>query len=176
MGYKKMKRPVDLRAKTATDLKFDVAISTGTLTVPTLSATGSVSSPTVTSTGVHTLSSINRANGITTSTAASTAVSTRGVYAVSATSTGNGDQHLYTLALPSSGDELIIVVHSAAASSFNFKFNSTGAPFGSLALTTDLTQAALTGVAGSLLHLVAPTTARWYVLSQSGVTLSSATG
>ena len=114
--------------------------------------------------------------GITNSTAASTAMATRGVVALSATSTTNGSQHLYTITDPTSGEELIVSVLSAAASSFTFKLNSLTATFGDMPNSTDLIQASFPGVVGSHVHLVGYSTARWLVLGNTNITLSSATG
>lgn len=113
--------------------------------------------------------------GLTASTAASTSVSTRGVLAVSATSTTNGSQHLYTITAPTSGEELIISMQSAAASSFTFKFNVESVTFGTMPNTTSLTQVSFPGVVGSFVHLVGYSTARWLVLGNVNATFSSST-
>lgn len=112
----------------------------------------------------------------TLSTAASTSITARGVYGVSATSTTNGAQALNTITAPASGRELRIFVNSAAASSFTFKFNALTGNFGTLPGTTELTQIQLAGVVGNGVHLLGLSTSRWALLEHTNATLSSATG
>lgn len=149
-----------------------VATSVGGMTV-----TPSVAAQTVSfANTAHVSANTYKRTGIVQSTAASTAYATRGVVGLVSTSTTNGAQHLYTITDPTSGEELIISILSAAASSFTFKLNTLTATFGTLPGTTSLTQASLPGVVGGHVHLVGYSTSRWLVLGNTNVTLSSATG
>lgn len=162
MGYRKEKRPIDARTKGATDFKFDVATSTGTLTVPTISSTASLS-------GLQ-----YKRNNITTATSASTAFTTRGLVALETTST-TADLNLI-LSVPTAGEELTFTIKSVATSSFGYTINAstaTAVDFGPLTTATPQIRATLS-VQGALLSLVALSTARWLVTGQSGVVFSTA--
>jgi len=162
MGYRKEKRPIDARTTADTDLKFDVATSTGSLTVPTLTSTGSVTSLTY------------KRTGITDSTAGSTAFTTRGLVAVTSTSTSAANN--YILSLPTAGEEVTFVMNPGG-STFGVTINAstaTLANFGAVTASTAQIRATIEGTLGNHLSLVALSTARWLVTAASGVTFSTA--
>lgn len=188
MGFKKFKRPIDARTRgggsTSIDIKFDVASSTGSLTIPTITSTGSIAAEAMTSTGTITAEAFAstskvtapqfRRTGITTTTGASTALATRGLHVLNTTST-SADLNLI-LSLPVLGDELQLVIGAVATSSWGFTINAstaTLADFGSLTTATPQIRATMSTL-GAQLHLVGLSSARWAVVGQSGITFSTA--
>lgn len=163
MGKIKFKRPIDARTKGATDLYFDVATSTGSMTVPTISSTASVTSVQY------------KRTGITQSTAASTALSARGIIEIGTSSTTAAANYILT-PITTVGEEITVVL-ALNGSTFGASVNAstaTIATFGAVAATTGQIRIAMTGVLGNSFSAVAISTSRWLVTNQINCTFSTA--
>jgi hypothetical protein len=173
MGYEYHKRPGDYRTKAATDLKFDVGLSTGSLTVPTLTSTTLITAPAITSTASVTTVQYKR-TGITQSTAASTALTARGVVELGTSSTTAAGN--WILSVPTAGEEMTLVV-KLNGSTFGVSVNAstaTAVTFGAVAATTGQIRMVMPGILGTAATLVALSSAQWLVTSHNGCSFSTA--
>lgn len=162
MGKQYNKRPIDARTKGATDFYFDVATSTGSATIPTISSTASVSALQY------------KRNGITTSTAASTAVTTRGVIELGTSSTTAAAN--YILSVPAAAGEELTLVVKLHGSTFGVTVNASTATlvtFGAVAATTDQIRMTMPGILGTAAQLISLSTARWLVTNHNGCSFST---
>lgn len=153
MGFKKFKRPLDLRTAASTDQKFDVLEGT---------------------TGGYVASAQYQRRGITQSTAASTALSARGVIELGTSSTSAAGNWILTA--PAAAGEEIKVVVKLNGSTFGVTVNAstgTAVTFGAVADTTGQIRVGLPGVLGNNFSAVALSTSQWLVTGHTGAVFST---
>lgn len=153
MGFINSKRPWNLRTKASTDLKFDVAHGT---------------------TGGYVATPQYRRLGINTSTAASTALSSRGVIELGTSSTTAAAN--YILSVPAAAGEELTLVVKLHGSTFGVTVNASTATlvtFGAVAATTDQIRMTMPGILGTAAQLVSLSTARWLVVNHNGCSFST---
>jgi len=153
MGFKKFKRPVDLRTSGSTDLLFDTMAGT---------------------TGGYVSTVQYRRTGITASTAASTALSARGVVVLGTSSTTAAAN--YILTPPAAAGEEIVCVLKLYGSTFGVTVNTstaTAVTFGGVAATTEQIRVTLPGTLGNCFTAVAQSTSNWLITSNVGATFST---
>lgn len=173
MGKIKFKRPIDARTAASTDLYFHHAVSTGSMTVPTLSSTTLLTAPTISSTASVTTVQVKR-TGITQSTAASTALSARGIIELGTSSTTAAAN--FILSVPTAGEEIEVAV-KLNGSTFGVTVNAstaTAVTFGAVAATTAQIRVVMPGVLGTSFRAIALSTAQWLVTSHNGCSFSTA--
>lgn len=153
MGFKKSKRPLDLRTKGAVDLKFDTMQGT---------------------TGGYVSTRQFQKTGVTTSTGGSTALSARGTIVLGSSSTSAAANWILTP--PAAAGEEINVVVDLHGSTFGVTVNASTlstVTFGKVAATTDQIRVALPGVLGNSFTAISLSASRWLVTAHQGAVFST---
>lgn len=115
-----------------------------------------------------------RRSSIATSTAASTAVTTRGVLELGTSSTSAAAN--FILSPPAGpGEELTLVVklHGSTSGVTVNASTATAVTFGAVAATTDQIRMTMPGILGTAAQLISLSTARWLVVNHNGCSFST---
>ena len=174
MGFQHFKRPIDVRTKGATDIKFDTATSTGDIIAVSLTASSSVVGGTASFTSGIAAVTYKRTS-VATATSASTAVTTRGVLELGTSSTTAAAN--YILSVPAAAGEELTLVLKPHGSTYGVTVNAstaTAVTFGAVTATTAQIQLVLAGTLGSAAHLISLSTARWLVTANVGGSFTTA--
>lgn len=138
----------------------------------TFADSAGVTANTVTATSALTAVTHKR-TGITQSTAASTALSARGIIELGTSSTAATAGWILTV--PTAGEEIEIAV-KLNGSTFGVTVNAstgTAVTFGAVAATTGQIRISLPGVLGNNFRAIALSTAQWLVTSHEGAVFST---